>query len=163
MINEVPILKRLYPGIKKRLAKLFWRGGYSIVSSGGSLFLLNYRNFVDREIAFYDDYETEQFSYFTKLMSEQGCDLFLDIGANIGFYSVHVGRSRLANQIIAFEPDPRNVNQLSANLLINQLTGRVEIVAKAVSNVESELPFQFFPDTSTGQSRVDEVILEDSR
>jgi FkbM family methyltransferase len=158
----VPILKRLYPSIRKRLAQIFWRGDYTIVSSGGALFLVNYRNFVDRQIAFYDDFEAEQIAYLMKAMGERGCDLFLDIGANIGLYSVRVGRAKLAQRLVAFEPDPRNVHQLGANLLINGLTGRVEVIAKAVSNRSGLVPFQFYADSSTGQSRVDENSAVDS-
>ena len=95
MKHRVPVLKRLYPSFKKRLAQHFWRGGYSVVSSGGAQFLVNYRNFVDRQIAFYDDYEGEQIAYLMNAMNERGCDLFLDIGANIGFYSILIGRTDL--------------------------------------------------------------------
>lgn len=84
MKHRVPILKRLYPSLKKRLARVFWRDGYSVVRSNSALFLVNYRNFVDRQIAFYDDYEAEQVEFLMNAMRERGCDLFLDIGANIG-------------------------------------------------------------------------------
>ena len=162
MKHRVPILKRLYPTFRKRLAQIFWRSGYTVVSSNGALFLVNYRNFVDRQIAFYDDYEAEQIAYFIRAMGERGCELFLDIGANIGLYSVRVGRAGLAQRIIAFEPDLRNVHQLGANLLINGLTGRVEVVAKAVSNRSGTVPFQFYSDSSTGQSRINDGGAVDS-
>jgi len=155
MIQGTPVLRRLYPSCRKRLAALFWPGGYRVVSSGDALFLVNYRNFVDRQIAFYGDYEAEQAAYLLAAMAERGCDLFLDIGANIGLYSVRVARAGRAAKLVAFEPDPRNLNQLGANLLLNGLTGRVEIVAKAVSNRAGRVPFKFYAETSTGQSRVD--------
>ena len=156
MIKNIPLLKRLYPFVRRQLAKIFWTGGYSVVSTGGSLFLLNYRNFIDREIAFYNSYEKKQISYFMQLMRKNGCDLFLDIGANFGFYSVHVGRQKLAKKIIAFEPDLRSVNTLKANLLMNNLIDQVQIIRKAVSNREDKIGFQYFPSTSTGQSHINE-------
>ncbi len=154
MKHGVPILKRLYPSFRKRLAQIFWRGGYTVVSSSGALFLVNYRNFLDRQIAFYGDYEADQIAYLISAMGERGCELFLDIGANIGIYSVLVGRAGLAQRIVAFEPAPRILHQLGANLLINGLTGRVEVVAKAVSNRSGTVPFQFYADSSTGQSPI---------
>ncbi len=162
MKHGVPILKRLYPSFRKRLARIFWRGGYTVASSSGALFLVNYRNCVDRQIAFYGDYEADQFAYLISAMGERGCELFLDIGASIGLYSVRVGRAGLAQRIVAFEPDPRNVHQLGANLLINGLTGRVEVVAKAVSNRSGTVPFLFCADSSTGQSRIVDSGAADS-
>ena len=87
-ILKLPILKRLYPSLRKRWAEIFWKDGFAVVRSNGALFLVNHRNFVDRQIAFYGDYEAEQTAYLTTAMGEHGCDLFLDIGANIGLYSI---------------------------------------------------------------------------
>ena len=156
LIKKIPLFKRLYPFILRQIAKIFWRGGYSVVRHQGSLFLLNYRNFIDREIAFYNSYEPKQISYFIRLMRENGCDLFLDIGANFGFYSVKVAQQKIAKEIVAFEPDFRSINALKANLLMNDLLDQVQIIPKAVSNKEKKLRFQYFPNSSTGQCRVDE-------
>lgn len=62
----------------------------------------------------------------------------------------------MGSSSIDFEPDPRNLYQLGANLLVKGLTGRVGIVAKAVSNRPGPVPFRFFADSSTGQSRIDD-------
>ena len=88
MRHRIPLLKRAVPSIKKRIAKATWRSGYAIRESNGALFLLNYRNFVDRQIAFYNDFEVEQRGYLFSSLAEHGCDLFLDVGANIGLYSI---------------------------------------------------------------------------
>lgn len=116
---------------------------------------MNYRNFVDRQISFYGDFEIDQIDFLFAAIREHGCDLFLDIGANIGVYTVIAGRLATIDRVIAFEPDPRNVRQLGANLLINSMVGSVEIVEKAVSNRTGPVPFDFFPDDSTGQSRIE--------
>lgn len=155
-LQRLPILKRLYPSFRKRWAAVFWKDGFAVVRSNGALFLVNHRNFVDRQIAFYGDYEAEQAAYLTAAMGEHGCDLFLDIGANIGLYSIRAAMAGHAKRIVAFEPDPRNRNQFAANILLNGLTGRIEIDPNAVSNRAGPVGFTFFPDTSTGQSRIDE-------
>lgn len=50
---------------------------------------------------------------------------FLDIGANIGFYSVAIGQyiksNQLKNKVISFEPFQGNFKRLLKNLKINQL------------------------------------------
>lgn len=155
-ILKLPILKRLYPSLRKRWAEVFWKDGFAVVRSNGALFLVNHRNFVDRQIAFYGDYEAEQAAYLTTTMGEHGCDLFLDIGGNIGLYSIRAAMAGHATRIVAFEPDPRNRNQFAANILMNGLTGRIEIESSAVSNRSGPVGFTFYPETSTGQSRVNE-------
>jgi FkbM family methyltransferase len=155
-ILKLPILKRLYPSLRKRWAEIFWKDGFAVVRSNGALFLVNHRNFVDRQIAFYGDYEAEQTAYLTTAMGEHGCDLFLDIGANIGLYSIRAAMASHAKQTVAFEPDPRKRNQFAANILMNGLTDQIEVDPHAVSNRSGPVGFTFFPETSTGQSRVDE-------
>jgi FkbM family methyltransferase len=54
---------------------------------------------------------------------------FLDIGAHIGYYSVYL--SPLVRHAYAFEPDPRNLENLRANA---RLAGNVEVVDMAVSS-----------------------------
>ncbi len=54
---------------------------------------------------------------------------FLDIGAHIGYYSVYLSPS--IRRAYAFEPDPRNLEDLRANA---RLAGNVEVVEAAVSS-----------------------------
>jgi FkbM family methyltransferase len=54
---------------------------------------------------------------------------FLDIGAHVGYYSVYL--SPLVRRAYAFEPDPRNIENLRANA---RLAGNVEVVEEAVSS-----------------------------
>lgn len=84
MKYRIPLLKRLIPSIKKRIAKLTWWDGWAIRRSNGAVFLLNYRNVVDRQIAFYGDFEADQRGYLFSHICDGGSDPFLDVGANIG-------------------------------------------------------------------------------
>src|SRR5262245_9278759 len=52
---------------------------------------------------------------------------FLDIGANIGYYSNYF--SPLVRRVYSFEPDPRNLPALRRNA---GLCGNIEVVEKAV-------------------------------
>src|SRR5581483_794795 len=69
-------------------------------------------------------------------------------------YAVLVAREGLARRVVALEPDPRSLAQLHANLLLNDLVGKVEVVAKAASAAAGTLPFVAAPATTTGQSRI---------
>jgi FkbM family methyltransferase len=154
MRRRIPVLKRLVPSIRKYIAQMTWTGGFAIVRSRTARFLLNYRNYVDRQIAFYDDYESEQLEYLLERIRYYNCTTFVDVGANIGFYSVHVASETSVSCLSAFEPDPRNFDQLRANLFLNALSTRVEAYRVAVSNHTGKITFEAFSDTSTGQSHV---------
>ena len=149
----IPVLKRLIPSIKKRFARLYSNNDFIIVKTQFAYFLLNPNNFVDRQIAYYDDFEEEQVSRLFKEMTSD-VDLFLDIGANIGYYSVLAALRTPAKRIVAFEPDIRNVHQFGANLLLNGIDQNVEVIAKAVSSETKKLKFHLAHEGFTGSSRV---------
>jgi FkbM family methyltransferase len=73
-------------------------------------------------------------------------DLFLDIGANVGSYSVLAAKACGA-RTIAFEPDPHTAGYLRRNLALNglQSLARVEEVALGPSN--GEIAFTIGRDT----------------
>jgi FkbM family methyltransferase len=73
-------------------------------------------------------------------------DLFLDIGANVGSYTVLAsGVCRAATW--AFEPDPNAVRNLRRNLVINDLNRLVTVYELALGNADCEIPFTVGYDT----------------
>lgn len=65
------------------------------------------------------DYESELSPYFNL---ERG-EMFVDIGANIGRYSILVARAVGSNgRVLAIEAHPRNYRLLSRNILLNKLS-----------------------------------------
>lgn len=60
-------------------------------------------------------------------------DLFLDIGANLGSYSLLASSTVGANSI-AVEPHPQTMKRLKENVTLNQATERVVFVEKAVGS-----------------------------
>jgi FkbM family methyltransferase len=59
----------------------------------------------------------------------------LDVGANIGAYTVQLGNAlRKGGRIIAIEPVPANIKRLQENVNLNGLEGIVEIVNTAVGD-----------------------------
>ena len=152
--RDIPLLKRLIPSVRKRIAAITWPGGFKIVRRHDVLLLLNYRNYVDRELLFYGRYERDQIDMLTSAMRRHGCDIFLDIGANIGLYSLIAATRRLAGEVIAFEPDARSLGALQANLLINGVADIVEVKAIALSDHDGMVRFTPDPGTSSCRSRV---------
>jgi FkbM family methyltransferase len=67
-------------------------------------------------------------------------DLFLDIGANVGSYTILASGVCRATTW-AFEPDPNAVGCLKRNLAINDLHELVTVYELALGNADGEIPF----------------------
>ncbi len=152
--RRIPLFKRLIPSLNRAWARLVWRHDVRTIGFRGALWLLAHRNRVDREIAFYGDYEDAQLSRFLARLGHGDVDLVLDIGANFGLYAILAAVHSPVERIIAFEPDARNRDQLATQRWLNPKARRVEIDPRAVSAASGEVIFQSYPDTSTGQSRI---------
>ena len=85
-----------------------------------------------REEGIWEPYET---SLLLSLL--QPGDVFVDVGANIGYFSVLaasvVGGS---GEVFAFEPDPDNFSLLCANAEMNDLGDRINAVEAGLSDVQ---------------------------
>lgn len=71
--------------------------------------------------------------YLEEIMNQvRNDDVFYDIGAHLGVHASFVAKKAVDGEVIAFEPDPKNVEYLSKNLERNRVDG--EVVPLAVSN-----------------------------
>jgi FkbM family methyltransferase len=73
-------------------------------------------------------------------------DLFLDIGANVGTYTVLASGVCKANTW-AFEPDPKTILALTRNIEINGLQGLVKVHEMALGAAEQYVAFTIGLDT----------------
>lgn len=64
---------------------------------------------------------------------------FLDIGANIGYYSLLVASNCKKAKIYSFEPDTNNFKNFMTSITFNQLQENIEAYPFAVSNENTEL------------------------
>src|SRR5438045_3594806 len=111
------LLVRLYPFSKgscrlRRFAMRHLRGMTLSRDSFGHQLLLDLSSFIDANIYLDGSYERQSIEYLAQEMRRFGCDLFVDIGANIGTYSIYFAALREIHRVYAFEPDPRNFAQL---------------------------------------------------
>lgn len=74
-------------------------------------------------------------------------DLFLDLGANIGSYTVLASKVCGASSI-AIEPDPDTVICLQRNVEVNRIGDRVEIVEAALGALPGKASFSVGLDTT---------------
>jgi FkbM family methyltransferase len=79
--------------------------------------------------------------------------IFVEVGGNIGTTTLQA--ARLASRVLVFEPAPRNVSLLRANLAANNLYGQAEVVEAAVS-VSNGTASLVLSDVNEGDHRVGE-------
>ncbi len=152
--DRLPVLKRLIPSLRKRIAGVTRPYGYAVVKRHGALFLVNFTSWADRGITMHGVVERDQIQYLLAEIRRRQCTIFIDVGANMGIYSVFAAKETDCRTIIAFEPDPRSYDQLRANLLINGLSERVESRQAAVSDRDGPVPFEPGPPTHNVLSKI---------
>lgn len=82
-------------------------------------------------------------------------ELFADIGANIGVYTVLAAKNAHA-RVIAIEPIPRTFKHLNNNVFLNDINDSVTLLPIGVSDKNSELYFTNTMDTINHVVHVDD-------
>jgi FkbM family methyltransferase len=125
-----------------------------MVRAQGARFWVDPSDFIDRCVAHFGMWEEKQLEELAELARQRKIDVFLDIGANSGFYSVMFAVKNLADRIIAFEPDPGNFARLTANVKANGLAGRIETVPLAIGDADSEVTLYEAHRYNRGESTI---------
>lgn len=86
-------------------------------------------------------YEPLQIDFLNALVKREKNCIFLDIGANIGVYSVILSGNTNIDEIIAFEALPECAEEIRKNLALNHLERRVKVVEAALSDLPREVNF----------------------
>lgn len=82
---------------------------------------------------FWDGSENYEYTQvFNKLITK--VNVFIDIGASIGYYSIGAARINPAIQIISIEPSKAVMQYLTANVKINNLTSQIDLCEIALSD-----------------------------
>jgi FkbM family methyltransferase len=96
-------------------------------------------------------YEAELTDYIAHRVEFADGDVFLDVGANIGWYSLILARTARARiRILAFEPDPLNFALLSENVRLNGCDA-VRPIPKAVADVEGTKTLYRYANKNLGR------------
>jgi FkbM family methyltransferase len=96
----------------------------------------------------YEEFETK----LIKKEVKEG-DIVLDIGANIGYYTLIFAKLVGKNgKVFAFEPDPTNFSLLKKNVEINEYKN-VVLIQKAVSDKSEKLDL-YLSDDNPGDHRI---------
>ncbi|MBK1620608.1 FkbM family methyltransferase [Lamprobacter modestohalophilus] len=90
-------------------------------------------------------HEFPDMGYLLHFLREE--DLFVDVGANVGSYSI-LACSAVGARGIAFEPVPNTFNRLIENMRLNNLEERVTCLNKGVGAEEENITFTSDTDTT---------------
>ncbi|RCJ35200.1 hypothetical protein A6769_19115 [Nostoc punctiforme NIES-2108] len=111
-------------------------------------------------------YEADKYKLLTEL-SLEGTTV-LDIGANVGFFSILLSRLvGAAGKVISFEPLPRNIEFIHQHIQLNKIDN-IEIISAAVSDKIGKSKFAtshlhaqgYLTDTDKGNLEVSIITLD---
>lgn len=141
-------LKRFY---------MLTNGGYSTGSAYGARFLFDWRHSLDKKVAV-ELYEYDQINYLIREIDRLKPDMFVDIGAHAGLYSIVAKKRRPELVVHAFEPDRTNLSQLYANLFLNRLQDSISVHEYGISDTSGVAVFNTSAETtSRGTRRISET------
>ncbi|MFM8595685.1 MAG: FkbM family methyltransferase [Flavobacteriales bacterium] len=89
---------------------------------------------------FYNGFEAYEYNWLFKSLAQNATG-FLDVGANIGLYSVLAAKYNPQLTIHAFEPGSGAVHFLRKNSTLNRLDAQINIHEIAMSNQDASLEF----------------------
>ena len=95
--------------------------------------MYSFRNFEDDEVRLLSK----------KVKQDWNC---LDVGGNIGFYSVMLAKMAPLGTVVSCEPVPRNVSMIAMNRLLNDVEGRTLVTL--IGDVDTQVDFAASRDSS---------------
>ena len=130
---KFPLFKRLIPSLVKRF---FFLSKNQIIKLSFGKIKIDLTQAIDREIYLNGFYEKEQLIFLDKICNKDEITHFLDIGANIGYYSLYFKK---INNIFAFEPNKKNFLRLKENNELNNLNIKMYNFGLSNTNSDSEI------------------------
>jgi FkbM family methyltransferase len=80
----------------------------------------------------------------------QGGKVLVEVGANLGYFSLIWAAAAPDNRVFAFEPSPRNIDLLRKNVYLNGLQDRIYVLPIAIGNTIGLHQFNLGPPSQTG-------------
>jgi FkbM family methyltransferase len=104
------------------------------------------------------DYESSDSEMIMRLISPDDC--IIDIGANMGWYSINIAKTFPNSMVYAFEPIPKTYSYLLQNIEINQINN-IKSFQFGLSNEQKDLTFYFYPEGGVNASLANVSERED--
>jgi FkbM family methyltransferase len=123
LLLKIPIIKRLYPSVLRRLLKLL-KLNRRLWKIKNFKMCLDFLDSVDREIILKNEYEPKQIDYFLKHAKNNKINQIIDVGSNCGYFSFYMANNIPDVKIHAFEPIPEVYSRFTET--INASEGRIK-------------------------------------
>jgi FkbM family methyltransferase len=107
-------------------------------------------------------YEPLQIYFFTQLARYVNGRSFLDVGANVGSYSLAMASVDSIETVIAFEPMPSLYKELTKNVQLNHLSDKIISNQIALSNRSGSVQFGVIGNYSGANGIVDTLSHQDA-
>lgn len=128
-------LKRLIPSLKRRL-RVFFGKRFFWARIQNNFFYLDIQDKLHRSFYYAKKYEEENFNYIKNHVFFKNKFTFIDVGANIGIYSIFISKIyKNCTDIYSFEPIPETLNLLKKNITKNNLNN-IKVFDIALSDQE---------------------------
>jgi FkbM family methyltransferase len=99
-----------------------WTSTYRIRAAGSKLdFYVYRRDAVGRHIAKYGSHESVVTQWLDDFLQAAPSGIVVDVGANVGWHSLHAARHRNVEAVVAFEPDLLNASLIDRSLARNRI------------------------------------------
>ena len=136
--KKFPIIKRLYPSIIKKIYNLFGKNEIYFQYFNTN-FQGNINEPIDKEIYIFDEYENEQIEMLIKELKKEKYDYFLDIGANLGLYSLILSNKFSSIKIKSFEPISDSIIKFKKNIKLNPNAKNIDVYEFGLSDQNAKL------------------------
>ncbi|WP_395094592.1 FkbM family methyltransferase [Armatimonas sp.] len=114
----------------------------TVTLRNGTRMSLNLHDGMQRNLYYTGVWETACVKCLEPYVTEGA--VFIDIGANIGFYSLWAAaRSGRSGQVFSIEPNPNTLAFLKANVGLNPEIAPIQVIEAALSDTDSMLTFEF--------------------
>lgn len=137
IIRKLPILKRLSNSLLRRVLFKIKKDKF-YYNFKDVKFFLNIRDSIDRELFMNGYYEEKQLNILSKNIKKYSINSFIDIGSNIGIYSILMAKNHSCLTIHAFEPHKDAFKRLTENVNLNNFSNRIYLYDYALSNKNGE-------------------------
>lgn len=119
-------------------------------NSLGVKFMLDMDEYQMRNIYLYDIYERNTYKNLERILKED--DVFIDVGANVGFYALNISTLLPKGEIHSFEPNPYVLKYYLQNYKLNN-PGNIRINKFGLSD-SSKIVKIFFDSDNTGAGSI---------
>lgn len=135
---KLPILKRLIPSLIRKIYIFFGKEDFKIKFKN-LIIEIEIRDPIDREIYLSKKYEERQFEEVFTMIKNNNIEIFLDVGANAGIYSLILSKNFKNLIIESFEPVSLTFKKFFRNAKYNNLEKNINFYNYGLSDTNSTL------------------------